>query len=244
MSERKVLAILQSNYIPWKGYFDIMAAVDEFVLYDEVQFTRRDWRNRNKIVLNGEPHWLTIPVASKGRYHEPIDTITVSDASWADRHWQTIRQAYRRAPFFETYRDRLAETYEHAARLEKLSAINELFLTVLSDYLGLTTVVTHSRDVPREAETATDRLLEICSARSATDYVSGPAARAYIDPEAFSSKAIALHYANYSGYPPYPQDSEILEHGVSVVDLLMHCGPQARDHLKAARDRTSFLDPP
>src|SRR5262245_24354851 len=90
----KAIAILQSNYIPWKGYFDIIAGVDEFVIFDEVQFTRRDWRNRNKVVVDGEVRWLTIPVKSKGRFEAPIDEIEVSEADWAERHWRIIRQGY------------------------------------------------------------------------------------------------------------------------------------------------------
>src|SRR5215467_1371033 len=97
---RKTIVILQSNYIPWKGYFDLMAAADEFLLFDEVQFTKNDWRNRNRIVLGGRLHWLTIPVRTAGRFGTAIERIEVSVKDWARKHWETLQQAYRGAPHF------------------------------------------------------------------------------------------------------------------------------------------------
>ena len=93
MSGAKKIVILQSNYIPWKGYFDLMAAADEFLLFDEVQFTKNDWRNRNRIVLNGKLHWLTLPVKTAGTFGGAIDQIEVSNANWARVHWSTLKQA-------------------------------------------------------------------------------------------------------------------------------------------------------
>lgn len=240
----KAVAILQSNYIPWKGYFDIIASVDEFVIFDDVQFTRRDWRNRNKIVLDGRLHWLTIPVLSKGKFDEPIDSIMVADKSWATGHWKTIRQAYRKAPHFAEYATVLEDLYRRAAVLERLTDINELFLRGLSALLELDTAFSRSDTVPRIAESATGRLVEICSARGATEYISGPAARAYIDTALFDAAQISLRYANYSGYPTYDQASEEFEHGVSLIDVLMRCGPAARQQLRSMQDRGAFLDSP
>ena len=91
----KRVAIVQSNYIPWKGYFDMIASADEFVLFDDVQYTRRDWRNRNRIVLDGQLHWLTIPVETKGRYEQRIDETQIADHSWAANHLKTLQHAYR-----------------------------------------------------------------------------------------------------------------------------------------------------
>jgi WbqC-like protein family len=241
MPAPKSIAILQSNYIPWKGYFDIIASVDEFVIFDDVQYTRRDWRNRNKIVLNGSPFWLTIPVNSKGKYHEPIDSIKVADRTWARKHWQTIAQAYRNAPHFAAFAPVLEDLYGQAATLELLTEINELFLRGLSEFLGLAATLTRSDAVPRDTESPTGRLVEICRARAATQYVSGPAAKNYIESELFDRAGIALRYANYSGYPVYEQATQTFEHGVSMVDLIMRCGENARRHLKSIGNRASFL---
>ncbi len=243
-SPDKSIAILQSNYIPWKGYFDIIASVDEFVIFDDVQFTRRDWRNRNKIVLNGSLHWLTIPVLSKGRYLEPIDAITVADHSWARRHWETIAQAYGKSPHFSEIGPQLKPLFQQAADVERLTDINELFLRELTQILSLDTKFSRSASVPRLAKSATGRLVEICQARGATKYVSGPAARSYIEIEQFEAAGVELRYANYSGYPAYGQGLEPFEHGVSIIDVLMCCGEKTRLHLRSLCDESAFLEIP
>lgn len=239
----KVLVILQSNYIPWKGYFDLMNTADEFVLYDEVQFTRRDWRNRNRIVIAGAVRWLTIPVAAKGKYLRPVNEIRVADGRWAERHWASIRHAYGQAPFFADYGETVAGLYERAAGLEYLSEINALFLEGLKPPLGIATPLVSSALVPRRAADPTARLVEICRARGAGIYLSGPAARSYINPAAFADVGIELAYADYSGYPIYPQASRVFEHGVSVIDLLMRVGPEARRHLKSSRGLDAIVAP-
>lgn len=238
----KTIAILQSNYIPWKGYFDIIATVDEFLIFDEAQFTRRDWRNRNKIVIDGRPHWLTIPVSSKGRFDAPIAEMEVSEPGWAEKHWRSIRHAYGKAPFFLSYGPVLEELYGKAATLSRLTDINELFLRQLSKALGLDTEIRHTDEVPRQAETPTGRLVEICTGRRADVYVSGPAARDYIQTAEFEAAGVALRYADYSGYPVYPQAADPFEHGVSIVDVLMHCGPDTRDHLKSVQRPGGLLE--
>src|SRR6476660_6059569 len=105
------IAIVQSNYIPWKGYFDLMRSVDEFVLYDDVQYTRRDWRNRNRIKTADGVQWLTVPVQVKGKYTQPIREVRVNDREWAANHWARLRHAYARAPHFADYADLLGELY-------------------------------------------------------------------------------------------------------------------------------------
>jgi hypothetical protein len=241
MPQEKSIAILQSNYIPWKGYFDLIAAVDEFLIYDEVQFTRRDWRNRNKIVVQGTVKWLTIPVKTKGRYLEPIEEIETDGQGWAEQHWRTVSHAYRRAAHFADYRAILEATYQKAAELVRLTEINELFLRTIAGLLGLSTPIVRANVVARTTQVPTDRLVEICLGRHATEYVSGPAARAYLEPEKFTDAGVALRYADYSGYPVYEQHATAFEHGVSILDLLMQCGSAARGHLKSPSHRDSFV---
>lgn len=238
----KVVAILQSNYIPWKGYFDIIAASDVFVIFDDVQFTRRDWRNRNKILLNGEARWLTIPVASKGAFEAPVHSIEVPDGSWAGKHLASLRHAYSRAPHARWLLPKLEELYAQAQHLRLLTQINELFLVGLAEMLGLEPRFTRSDAVPRHSNDPTARLVEICVAHQAELYVSGPAAKAYIDNAQFAASGIGLAYANYAGYPSYDQGSAQFEPGVSVLDLLFRVGPDAAKHLKATRQDGSFLE--
>jgi hypothetical protein len=237
----KSIAILQSNYVPWKGYFDLIAAVDEFLIFDEVQYTRRDWRNRNKIVVQGTVKWLTIPVQTKGRFFGPIEEIETDGHDWAEQHWKTIVHAYRRAAYFAEYQPVLEATYRKAASLIRLTEINELFLRTLTGLLDIPTPITRANVVPRTTQLPTDRLVEICLGRHASEYVSGPAARAYIEAEKFSRAGVALKYADYSGYPAYEQHATAFEHGVSILDVLMRCGPAARGHLKSPSHRESFV---
>jgi hypothetical protein len=241
MSLGKSIAILQSNYIPWKGYFDLIASVDEFLIFDEVQYTRRDWRNRNKIVVQGTVKWLTIPVKAKGQYLGSIEEIETDGNGWAEQHLRTINHAYARADYFSQYKPILEATYLKAAHLPLLTEINELFLRMLAGLLDIETSLTRTNIVPRAATSPTDRLVEICTGRQATEYVSGPAARAYIEPEKFANAGITLKYADYSGYPVYEQHATAFEHGVSVLDLLMRCGPATRGYLKSPSNRGNFV---
>jgi hypothetical protein len=237
----KTIVILQSNYIPWKGYFDLMACADEFLLFDEVQFTKNDWRNRNRIVLNGKLHWLTLPVRTAGKFGTSIDQVEVSKPDWAQAHWDTMTQAYRDTPHFRSIAPILEEDYRTTGPLTHLSRINEHFLRSIATLLGLGTAILHADVVPRTTDDPTARLVEICTARGATDYVSGPAAREYLNIAAFRDAGIAVHYANYTGYPTYAQRLEPFEHGVSMVDTLMQCGRDARSHLRALERRADFL---
>jgi WbqC-like protein family len=238
----KSIAILQSNYIPWKGYFDIIAAVDEFVIFDEVQFTRGDWRNRNRIVSNGVSRWLTIPVRTSGHSRAPISTIEIADPIWTQRHLGHLQQSYSRSRHFRWLHPYLVDLYRRAAAMARLTDINELFLRGVAELIELPTQLTRSEAVPRMAATANGRLIEICQAKGATVYITGPAAKAYIDPHQFAEAGIALFYANYAGYPRYDQGTEAFDNHVSLIDTLFHCGPETRSHLKSLRDRFSFLD--
>jgi WbqC-like protein len=220
------VAAVQSNYIPWKGYFDLINQVDEFVLLDDVQYTRRDWRNRNIIKVDGAKQWLTIPVVAKGRYHQRIDETVVADSDWAGRHWKTIVHAYRRAPHFEAGAALLEPLYEQAAGLERLSDINRTFLEAICRHLGIPTRLSWSTDYTTSDERSR-RLLDLSVALDAGEYVSGPAARDYLDVEAFAAAGVEVRWADYSGYPEYPQGAGAFEHGVSIVDLLFNAGPDA-----------------
>jgi hypothetical protein len=227
----KTVAIVQSNYIPWKGYFDLINLADELILLDHVQYTRRDWRNRNRIKTRDGVRWLTIPVEVKGRYHQRIDETRVSDPAWAARHWSTIAQSYAAAPGFD----------DHAAQLERvyvetdetlLSRINRRFLIAICDMLGIGTTISWSTDyevVGRRSET----LLALCRQAGATVYLSGPAARAYLDEGRFRAAGIEVRWMDYGGYAEYPQAHPPFVHDVSIVDLLLNVGRSAPRYLKS-----------
>jgi hypothetical protein len=221
----KTVAIVQSNYVPWKGYFDLMRRVDEFVLYDDVQYTRRDWRNRNRLKSPEGVRWLTIPVQVKGRYLQRIDETFISDPRWGERHWATLTAWYRNAPCFTRYRPVLESLYRDTCDLG-LSAINRRFLEVLRDLLGIATPLVPSSDYFATGH-KTERLLSICRAAGAERYLSGPAAREYLDEDAFRAAGIEVQWMSYAGYPEYPQLHPPFEHSVSVLDLLLNVGEDA-----------------
>jgi hypothetical protein len=232
-SAEKTVAILQSNYVPWKGYFDLMARVDEFVLYDDVQYTRRDWRNRNRFKTPAGVRWLTIPVQVKGRYLQRIDETFTSDPGWAEQHWRTLRSWYGKAPFFKRYEPELENLYR-CSREHRLSAVNRRFLEGLRDLLGIETPLTASSDYETSGQ-KTERLLGICRAAGATRYLSGPAAREYLEEERFRAAGIAVEWMSYEGYREYPQlHGGPFEHGVSVLDLLLNVGEAAPEYMLRA----------
>jgi hypothetical protein len=228
----KKIAIVQSNYIPWKGYFDLINAVDEFILYDDMQFTRRDWRNRNQIKTPRGLEWLTIPVAVKGRYLQKICETRISDPGWGAAHWSTLQHNYAKAPHFSRYREQLEAAYLGNADLE-LSKVNHRFISIVCGILGIRTRISWSMDYRPLAEAdATRRLADLCRRAGGTHYLSGPAARDYIDPKVFEAAGVSLAYFDYSGYPEYPQRFGGFEHAVTVLDLIFNAGPEAPRYMK------------
>ena len=229
----KTVVILQSNYIPWKGYFDLMHEADEFILYDDRQYTRQDWRNRNQVKADKGPQWLTIPVI--GKFGQRIDETVCANRGWASSHWERLVQLYRRAPHFKAYADRIEALYRSAAEEQMLSRVNRLFLEGIGSLLGLTTRLRWSSEFPG-AEGKTERLVALCRAVGATRYISGPAARSYLETECFDQAGIELTFKVYDGYPEYPQQYPPFTHGVTVLDLLFNAGPDAPWYIWGWRD--------
>jgi hypothetical protein len=222
-SRRPVVAVLQSNYLPWKGYFDIIHDVDLFVFYDDVQFTKNDWRNRNLIKTPGGTQWLTVPVGQDIRRR--ICDVALADARWAKVHWRTLAQNYSRAPHFERYRGFFESVYLERA-WATLSELNRHLIEGISRELGIGARFDDSRAHALEGQ-GSGRLLQLLRRVNAGTYVSGPSARAYIDAEAFAREGIDVVYKSYAGYPEYPQLYPPFEHRVSVVDMLFNLGPAA-----------------
>jgi len=227
----KVVAILQSNYIPWKGYFDLINMVDAFVLYDDMQYTKRDWRNRNKIKTPQGPLWLSIPVEVKGKYFQKINETLISDKSWAMKHWKSIVQNYSKTRFFKQYADVFEKLYTEMDE-DYLSKANYRFLTAINNVLGIETEILWSSDFEL-AEDRTERLLNICLDLGADEYISGPAAQAYMETEKFEKAGVKVSWMDYSGYPEYTQLYPPFEHGVTILDLIFNEGPDAVKYMKS-----------
>lgn len=226
-----IVAISQSNYIPWKGYFDLIGQVDEFILFDDMQYTRRDWRNRNKIKTPHGLSWLTIPVQVKGAYDQCIKDTVVSDPNWNKTHWKSIVSSYAKAEHFQTYKEAFEALYLGTEE-RYLSQINHRFLTAICRILGIDTKITWSMNY-RLIDGKTERLVDLARQAGATTYVSGPAARAYIDESLFAEAGIALRYMEYGGYPEHKQLFPPFEHQVSILDLIFNEGPEAINYLRS-----------
>jgi hypothetical protein len=231
MSTAKKIAILQSNYIPWKGYFDLVNMVDEFVLYDDMQYTRRDWRNRNYIKTPNGLKMITIPVQVKNRYLQKIKETKVSDLSWTKKHWASIMHSYSGTKHFSNYRDVFEPLYLEC-REEFLSRINFRFIEAVCLILGIETKISWSMDYEL-VDGKTERLVGLCKSADATHYISGPAARDYIEEDIFERAGIELTYIDYSGYPEYTQLFGGFEHNVSIIDLIFNEGPDATNFMKS-----------
>jgi hypothetical protein len=226
----KKVAIVQSNYIPWKGYFDLIAAVDEFILYDEMQYTRRDWRNRNQIKTCQGVQWLTVPVRVKGKYHQRICDTEIDGTDWAQTHWKTLSQNYQRAPCFANVATWLAPLYLDQSYVT-ISELNRRLIEAVCGYLGITTRISNSSDY-QLLEGKTERLVDLCVQTGAREYVSGPSARGYIDQSLFAESGINLAWFDYTGYAEYPQLWGAFSHFVTVLDLLFNCGAQSPQYMR------------
>jgi hypothetical protein len=228
----KKLIITQSNYIPWKGYFDAINLVDEFIIYDDMQYTRRDWRNRNKIKTPQGSIWLTIPVEVKGKYFQKINETKISDKSWISDHWKSIQHNYSKALFFKELSPFVEELYAKCT-FEYLSEVNYHFLKNICDLLGIKTQFKSSSEFVM-GEGKTERLVDLCKKVGATDYFSGSAAKFYMDEGLFEKENIKVHYFDYSGYQEYPQLHGEFTHELSILDLLLNVGIEgAKRHMKS-----------
>ncbi len=219
----KTVAVLQSNYIPWRGYFDIIHDVELFIFYDDVQFTKNDWRNRNRIKTPQGTAWITVPVGQDiGRR---ICDVAIPDDRWQKAHWKTLSQNYARAPHLARYKAFFEDAYL-GRRWESLSALNRHLVEGISAQLGIATRFADSRDYALEGQ-ASERLLGLLRQAGAKTYVSGPSGRDYIDAAAYAAAGIEVAWKSYEGYPEYPQVHPPFEARVSIVDLLFNAGPDA-----------------
>ena len=225
------VVILQPSYIPWRGYFDQIAKADIFVFYDDVQYDKHGWRNRNRIKNHQGGQWLTIPVHSKGVVNDniPINAVEIAWATpWNERHLRAIQQAYAKAPFYRQYASWLEEVYSR--RVEKLADFTIPLTIELAQKLGISHTQFMRSSQLKVSGQKTDRLIEILTQLGATHYISGPSARSYIELDKFEAAGIMLEYMDYN-YPEYPQLYPPFDPYVSILDLLLMTGPEALSYI-------------
>ncbi|MBU0519803.1 WbqC family protein [bacterium] len=230
----KSLAVIQSFYIPWKGYFDIINSVDQFILFDDMQYTKRSWINRNQIKTPQGLHWLTIPVQVKGRCQQSIKDTRIVNADWSLNHWETIQRNYTQAAHFKQYKEIFEALYSSCADTY-ISQINLRFIKTICAILNISTPISWSTNyslLPGK----TERLVDLCEQVGADVYLTGPAAQNYIQEELFREAGIELRYMDYTGYPEYPQAYPPFVHEVSILDLLFNTGRAAPSYMKSFPD--------
>jgi hypothetical protein len=217
------VVVLQSNYIPWKGYFDLINDADVFVYYDETQYTKNDWRNRNKIYAVNAEQWLSIPIA-KGAVKLKISEVQIKDASWQKLHYKSIYHAYKKAPFFSQIESLINEVYLEKKWLS-LIELDRYLIEKISAMIGIKTRFVDSKNFDLSGEKV-ERLINILIQLGATQYISGPAAKDYLTGSEylFEKNGIELIYKDYSAYPQYKQMREPFVHSVSILDLLVNVG--------------------
>lgn len=218
----KRVAIVQSSYVPWMGYFGLIEKSDEFIFLDDVQYTKRDWRNRNFVKTANGPVMLTVPVCAGAR-SKSIEAVEINGEGWAARHWATISQAYAKAAYFATYEGAFRVIYENPPKL--LSVLNRALVRTACDLIGIKTKLSISTDYGRFSG-RNERLVSLCAAAGATHYLSGPAAKAYLTPEPFKKVGIEVEFMVYD-YPAYRQLHGPFLPNMSILDLIFNEGPRA-----------------
>ena len=208
----------------------MIAAVDEFIIFDDMQYTRRDWRNRNQIKTPQGKRWLTVPVKVKGKYHQKIKDTEIDGTEWTTKHWKTITQNYLRSPYFKEIAPWLKKLY-FAESFCSISSLNRHFIENICKYLAIETHISNSWDYNLQ-EGKSERLVDFCVQAGGTEYISGSAARNYIDENVFSERGIKLTWFDYTGYPEYPQLWGEFIHGVTILDLLFNCGKKASRYMR------------
>ena len=234
----KTVAVIQSNYIPWKGYFDIIHDVDQFIFYDDVQYTKNDWRNRNIIKTKQGLKWLTIPIGSQN--DRLIHEVEIGDDAWTKKHWETIKHSHAKAPYFSKYKEFLEHVYLEN-RWHSLSVLNQFLIkTISEEFLGITAEFKDSREFHAEGQRL-ERLIDLLKKAGAELYISGPTAKSYIHEKSFKDAGIGIIYKDYSGYPEYPQLFPPFDHAVSILDMLINCGPDAPFFIWGWRDASTKI---
>ena len=227
------VAITQSNYLPWIGYFCMIQQVDLFLLLDVVQFTRRDWRNRNRIKTSTGLSWITVPVESKGMYYSKIDEIRIKFPGFYKNHLEVMRHNYSKSIYWNDIYPYLSNLMFEASSLKSLSQLNIFLIKKISNYLGIDTPIFSCTDIlPRDLLISMDknsRLLNLCMEVGATEYISGPAAKDYLNLEIFHNNHIDVSWMDYNYIGSYPQLWGDFKRNVSIVDVLFNNGPNSVD---------------
>ena len=232
-------AIIQSNYIPWRGYFDFIDDVDVFIFHDDIQYTKADWRNRNRIKTSSGVRWMTVPVKHAETSQLISETRIDYTRDWITRHKRMLEASYRNSPYFEEHFQEYSMLLEN--NYETISDLNIAVCSWITRVLQIPTPLRRSMDLnPKGAKT--ERIISILKDIGADVYLSGPTAKGYLDHGLFREHDIGLEFKAYH-YTAYPQLWGEFEPAVTVLDLLFNLGPAARQYLKSLSPNEVCIEP-
>jgi hypothetical protein len=222
--------VLQPGYLPWLGFFDQMRRADVFVYYDDVQYDKHGWRNRNRVKSPNGPQWLTVPVRHHGLGQPRIIDVEIdAGAPWARKHVGTLKQFYAKAPFTRHYLPELEELLTRP--WTRLVDLDIAVVALVAKWLGLAPEIYRSSELGIAAEQS-ERLLRLCEHFGATRYLSGSAARDYLDVELFNRREVDVAWQDYR-HPEYAQQYGGFVPYLSAIDLLLNCGEESRTILES-----------
>ena len=239
---KKTVVILQPSFIPWLGFFDQINRADTFVFLDDVQYTKQDWRNRNRIKSsNGGLTYLTVPI-QKAPLKSSIKEIKINYLrGWQKKIIRTLEYNYRKAPYFSEIMELVSEEILRPHTF--LWELNISLIKKITTYLELSeTLFIKSSDLPINSNSPTERLIKLLLHLKATHYTTGDAAKGYLSEELFNSNGLSLEYQNYQ-HPIYPQLWGEFSSHLTILDLLFNAGKESRSILcnKASRPTLSTV---
>ncbi|HLG85850.1 MAG TPA: WbqC family protein [Alphaproteobacteria bacterium] len=219
-----VLVVLQPGYLPWLGYFDQLARADLFVHYDDVQFDKNGWRNRNRVKGPEGPVWLSVPV-SQPQHGQRIDEVRIDNRRpWARKHVATLTQFYARAPYRDAYLPALADLLQRD--WEKLVDLDLAVIALISGWLGITTPTRRASQLALSGD-RNDRLVALCRQFSADRYLSGDAAQGYLEPDLFSKAGVDVEWQAFD-HPVYAQPFGAFVSHLSAIDMIFNAWAPGR----------------
>ncbi|MBI4040659.1 MAG: WbqC family protein [Deltaproteobacteria bacterium] len=223
-----ILGCIQPSYIPWKGYFHLIQKSDIFVFHDNIQYDKQSWRNRNLIKTAVGKQWLSVPVKIKDDWQKNILEVDIdNDQPWQRKHINLIRQNYLKSPFYDHYIDFFEDVYR--SHWKRLVDLDVYLIKEICGFLGIRTRLISASELSLEGK-KTDRLVQMCLQCQAKKYLSGPAAKEYIELPKFLEHGIELEYMDYT-YPVYPQLFGEFDHQVSIIDVLFNCGENSYQYI-------------
>lgn len=229
--------IIQSSYLPWRGFFDFISTVDVFIFHDDIQYTKNDWRNRNKIKAEDDIKWLTMPV-KKDKVNKTIaNTFLVNEKYWKKKHLRVIGHYYRNCSYKEILNQLISDSLdiEH----KTISELNIYLIKRICKYLKIDTTILNSNELKVEGQ-KTEKIINLLKKIKADTYLSGPRADSYLDKELFVRNNINLEYKSYK-YKQYPQLGSSFINNLSIIDLIANCGEKSIDFIKSQEENIKII---